>query len=270
MSILLVVCLSPQLQNPMYFFLGNLSMLNMLSTTIALHEILFSFILRDSTASLPRCLSQMYIFSSMSMDELFLLTTMSYDRYVAICNPLHYHMVLNRRACVGLAIFSCLLGFTAMLPFLVLFSRSCFTSNIINHFFCDFVPLSTITCVDAFVLKTLLFTIAMCGAVIVPFFLTFISYVFIIISILRISTSSGRRKTFYTCSSQLTVVTLLYIILVCQYVKPATAETLNYNKIISLFNTAAVPVLNPLIYSLKNKDVKSAIRHQLRTSDAST
>ncbi|KAM4641744.1 olfactory receptor 8D1-like [Discoglossus pictus] len=265
-TIFLLVCLDPHLHTPMYFFLGNLSIFDMSSTTIALHKILVTFVSRDNTVSRPKCLGQMFAFSSFSMDELFILTAMSYDRYVAICNPLHYNMVMSRRICALLAIVCWVLGFTAMLPFLVLLSNSCYKSNIINHFFCDFVPISLVTCRQTVLMKVLIFTIAMCGVVIFPFFLTFISYVFIIANILKIRTSIGRRKAFYTCSSQLIVVVLLYGLITFQYIKPATVESLKYNKLFALFNTVAVPLLNPLIYSLKNKDVKTAMRRQLRRS----
>ncbi|KAM4641740.1 olfactory receptor 13F1-like [Discoglossus pictus] len=268
-TILQVISQDPQLHTPMYFFLGNLSMMDMSSTTVALHKILTSYISGDTTVSFSGCIGQMSAFSMLTGDELLILTTMSYDRYVAICNPLRYHLVMNRRVCVLLATFSWLLGPVENVPFLILLSVSCYRSNIINHFFCDFVPLIKIACTETFLMKMLIMTIGMVIAVLTPFLLTFISYIFIIITILGIHSTTGRRKAFYTCSSHLTVVILLYIILICQYIKPSTVDSLQYNKIFSLFNTAAVPILNPLIYSLKNKDVKSALRRQLRSSKVS-
>ncbi|KAM4641741.1 olfactory receptor 8A1-like [Discoglossus pictus] len=266
MTILLLICLDHHLHTPMYFFLGNLSLLDMSSSTAALHNVFTSFITRNNTISFYRCLGQMTCFASLEVDDLILLTAMSYDRYVAICNPLQYQMVMNHRTCVLLAVVSWLLGFVENSPFIVLLSNSCYKSNIINHFFCDFVPLTKVTCHETFLMKILIFTLGLFGPFLIPFFLTFISYVFIIKSILKISTSIGRRKAFYTCSSHLTVVVLLYMILICQYIKPSTMDSLETNKLFSLFNVAVVPVLNPMIYSLKNKEVKASLRRQLRRS----
>ncbi|KAM4641728.1 olfactory receptor 8G50-like [Discoglossus pictus] len=269
MTIVLLVCLDPHLHTPMYFFLGNLSFIDMFSTTVTLYHVLTSYITGDHTVSFGACLGQMSCFASLAIDQLTLLTAMSYDRYVAICNPLRYHVMMNCRVCVLLAIVCWLLGFIETIPFLVLLINSCYRSNIINHFFCDSVPLTKITCSEIFLIKVLLFTLALFGIFLIPFLLTFISYGFIITTILRIRTSTGRLKAFNTCSSHLTVVILLYVILICQYIKPSTMESLESNKLFSLFNTAAVPILNPIIYSLKNKDVKSAFRRLMKLSKIS-
>ncbi|KAM4641730.1 olfactory receptor 6C1-like [Discoglossus pictus] len=269
MTIVLLVCLDSHLHTPMYFFLGNLSFMDMSSTTASLHHVLISFITGDCTISFGACIGQISFFASLTGDELMLLTAMSYDRYVAICNPLRYQMVMSRRVCVLLAIVCWLLGFIENIPFLMLLSISCYRSNIINHFFCDFVPLTKITCSETLIMKVFIFTVGLFGPFLIPFCLTFISYVFIITTILRMRTSTGRRKAFNTCSSHLTVVILLYVILICQYIKPSTMESLESNKLFSLFNTAAVPILNPIIYSLKNKDVKSSFRRLMKLSKIS-
>ncbi|KAM4641293.1 olfactory receptor 6C1-like [Discoglossus pictus] len=265
-TILLLICLDLQLQTPMYFFLGNLSVLDMSSTTTALHKVLVNFITSNDRVSFVSCMGQVYVFSCLTCDELLILTAMSYDRYVAICNPLHYPMIMNRTVCIVLAFFSWLLGFLQILPILCsVFGFSCYISNVINHFFCDLVPLITLTCSDLSFLKLYIFIEGGLIQFFTPLLLTFISYVFIIGTILRIRSSTGRRKAFYTCSSHITVVILLYATLFCQYLKPTSKETLSSNKLFSLFNTAAVPLLNPLIYSLKNKDVKSALKRRLKT-----
>ncbi|KAM4696170.1 uncharacterized protein WCC33_014912 [Rhinophrynus dorsalis] len=265
MTILVLVCRDSQLHTPMYFFLGNLSMLDVFCLTITLHKILLTFMSGDNTVSFLSCMSQMYIFSSLTCNELLILTAMSYDRYVAICNPLHYHMVMRGRVCVLLAIVCWLLGFIEVIPHMWAISRfSCYKSNEINHYFCDILPIMKLSCSDTTTLKLVIFIEGLFLVSFTPFLLTFISYVFIISTILRIRDSTGRQKAFYTCSSHLTVVSLLYVSLVCQYLRPTSTDTLESNKLFSLFNTAAVPVLNPFIYSLKNKDVKSAVRRQLR------
>ncbi|KAM4641759.1 olfactory receptor 8D1-like [Discoglossus pictus] len=269
MTILLLVWLDPQLHTPMYFFLGNLSFIDMSSTTVNLHKILTSFLSGDNTISFSCCMAQLYMFASLTIDELLILTamTMSYDRYVAICKPLHYHMIMNRRVCVMLAMISWGFGFMEVLPTLWATSNlTCYKSNIVNHFFCDVVPLKQLTCSDTFILDLYVFIEGGLIVFFTPFILTFISYIFIVTTILKIRSSSGRRKAFYTCSSHLTVVILLYLTIFCQYFRPESVFSLDANKLFSLFNTAAVPILNPLIYSLKNKDVKSALRRQLRLS----
>ncbi|OCT66140.1 olfactory receptor 6C1 [Xenopus laevis] len=266
LTILLLVCLDKKLHNPMYFFLGNLSILDVFSLSITLHMILFTFISGDKRVSFLGCMAQMYIFSSLTSNELLMLTAMSYDRYVAICNPLHYHMVMNRRVCALLAIICWVLGFIEIIPHMWAISKfTCYKSNEINHYFCDILPIMKLSCSDTTILKLVIFIEGFFLLSFTPFLFTFISYIYIIATILQIKSNIGRRKAFYTCSSHLTVVLILYLSLVCQYLRPATTDTLDSNKVFSLFNTAAVPVLNPFIYSLKNKDVKLAFRRQLKS-----
>ncbi|KAM5145664.1 olfactory receptor 8D1-like [Mantella aurantiaca] len=265
MSILLLVCLDPHLHTPMYFFLGNLSFLDVFCLTITLHKILLSYMSGDKRVSFANCMSQMYIFSSLTCSELLILTAMSYDRYVAICNPLLYHLIMSTSVCVLLAAVCWVLGLIEVIPHMWAISRfSCYKSNQINHYFCDILPIMKLSCSDTTLLKLIIFIEGLLLVSFTPFLLTFISYIFIIATILRIRSSIGRRKAFYTCSSHLTVVIILYMSLVCQYLRPRSTDTLDSNKLFSLFNTAAVPILNPFIYSLKNKDVKSAARRQLK------
>ncbi|XP_069800141.1 olfactory receptor 6C1-like [Dendropsophus ebraccatus] len=258
-TILIIVCLSPQLHTPMYFFLCNLSILDVSSSTVTLHKTLSSFLSGDKTVSSHLCIAEMYIFISLVGNELMLLTAMSYDRYVAVCKPLHYSSVMGPGLCAALATLCWVFNFIESSPIFILIYRfSCYKSNIINHFFCDIVPIMKLICNDTSLTNLFIF---LCGLFlsIFPFLFTFIPYIFIIIAILKIS--SGKRKAFYTCSSHLSVVILLYVTLICQYMRPVSMDGLDSSKLFSLFNTAAVPLLNPLIYSLKNKDVKSALKH---------
>ncbi|KAM4604534.1 olfactory receptor 8B8-like [Discoglossus pictus] len=262
--IFLLVCLDHQLHTPMYFFLVNLSTIDMSSITVTLHKVLISFISGNNTISFVGCMTQFYLFASLTIDELLVLTAMSYDRYIAICNPLNYHMIMNPRVCGLLAIVSWSWGFIEMLPHIVILSHFSFSkSREINHFFCDILPLLKLSCTDPSFLYLLIFVSGLFHTC-MSFFLTFIPYIFIIKNILRIRSRTGRSKGFYTCSSHLTVIGLLYMTLIFLYLKPTSMGTLDSSKVFSLFNTAAVPMLNPLIYSLKNKDVKAALRRRVR------
>ncbi|KAM4642005.1 olfactory receptor 2AP1-like [Discoglossus pictus] len=264
-AILYLVCMDSQLHTPMYFFLGHLSLIDISSTTVTLHKSIFSFISGDKTVSFIGCMTQMYTFTSLGTNQLLILTAMSYDRYVAICNPLHYHMIMNFKVCSLLASVSWVTGFIEIIPTLYAISSfTCYKSNIVNHFFCDVVPLKELTCNDTSFVDTYIFIEGGLFVFLTPFTLTFISYIFIVATILKIRSSTGRRKAFYTCSSHLTVVIFLYFTLFCQYFRPTSIVSLDFNKLFSLFNTAAVTTLNPLIYSLKNKVVISAFRRQMR------
>ncbi|XP_075692813.1 olfactory receptor 8D1-like [Rhinoderma darwinii] len=264
MTIFLLICVDHHLHTPMYFFLGNLSIVDFSSTTITLHKVLLIFITGDNTVSYLACIIQMYIFASLIGHELLILTAMSYDRYVAICNPLRYHAIMNRRVC-GLLCSCCyLLGCGQVLaPVVILSGFSCYISNEVNHFFCDIIPLIKMTCNDSSVLEMVVFIQGLFIITLLPLVLTLIPYIFILSAILKIRSRRGKQKAFYTCSSHLIVVTLLYGTLSSQYLTPPSHGSMNAKKLFSLFNTAAVPMLNPLIYSLKNRDVKSAMRRRL-------
>ncbi|XP_069800236.1 olfactory receptor 6C1-like [Dendropsophus ebraccatus] len=261
---ILIACRDPRLHTPMYFFLGNLSILDICFSTVSLHKILIIFISQDNRVSFLACMMQMYMFGSLEGLELSILTAMSYDRYVAICKPLQYPLLMNTRTCVILAAACWILGFLQVFPpFWIVYNFTCYFSNEINHFFCDIIPMIRISCDDTTFVEMLFFIEGIFPIILTPFLLTFVSYIFIIHAILRIRTTSGRLKTFYTCSSHLTVVILLYTTLFGQYLTPNVSSTLESKKLFALFNTAAVPLLNPVIYSLKNKDVKRALKKRV-------
>ncbi|XP_068103830.1 olfactory receptor 2AP1-like [Hyperolius riggenbachi] len=261
--ILLLVCQDSHLHTPMYFFLGNLSVLDIGYTTVALHKSIDIFVTGDHEVSFIDCMVQMYFFTWFACNDLMLLTSMGYDRYVAICKPLHFTTLMNGRVCTRLAMFCWAFSFLHVLPPVTLISQlSCYTSNIINHFTCDVLPLVEISCSDTSIVEMVIFIDGGLVAIFTPFLLTFISYVFIITTIMKIKSSAGRKKAFYTCSSHLTAVLILYVSIFSQYLTPS--GTFKSNKLLSLFNSAVVPMLNPFIYSLKNKDVKSAIQKKLK------
>ncbi|XP_077335025.1 olfactory receptor 8G17-like [Lithobates pipiens] len=265
MIIVLLVCLDHHLHTPMYYFLCHLSALDVCCSTVTLHRILFTFVTGERTISYSTCIAHMYFFGSFICDELLFLTAMSYDRYVAICNPLRYTQVINWTVCFLLSIFCWILGFLETIPFIVLLSSvTCYKSKIINHFFCDIVQVFKLSCSDTSIFEIVLITEGLVLMCLLPFLLKCTSYVFIIGTIMKIRSRVGRRKAFYTCSSHLTVVILLYATLSYQYLRPVSTDYLDYNKLFSLFNTAALPILNPFIYSIRNKDVKSAFRRQVK------
>ncbi|XP_072286943.1 olfactory receptor 6C74-like [Pyxicephalus adspersus] len=265
MTILLLVCLDHHLHSPMYFFLSNLSIMDMFSSTTTLHKILITFVTGDRSVSYTGCIAQMYLFGSLTCDELLLLSAMSYDRYVAICNPLRYKLVMNWSVCSLLATTCWILGFLEIAPLTgLLMDFSCYRSNVINHFFCDPIQVMKLSCSETSVFNVVLISEISVLLFPVPFLMKCTSYVFIVITILRIPSNAGRIKAFSTCSSHLTVVFLLYMTLSYQYLFHGLVDSADYTKLFSLFNTALLPILNPLIYSLKNKDVKSAFKRQLK------
>ncbi|XP_069800193.1 olfactory receptor 5B12-like [Dendropsophus ebraccatus] len=267
LTLLLLVCLDSHLHTPMYFFLANLSIVDMMSCTVTLHKILLMFITGDKTMHFLACVVQYYMFSVLIAHELFILTAMSYDRYVAICRPLNYKVIMNYKICLLLASFCWIFGFVQYIPQVwIVYNISCFFTNVINHFCCDLVPFMEIACSDLIVLEILTNTEGLMVYIIIPFLLTVTSYIFIIRSIMQIRSSIGRKKAFYTCSSHMTVIVLLYTTLIFQYIIPGNVS--GSKKWFSLFNMAIVPVLNPLIYSLRNKDIKTAFKRRIGKCEA--
>ncbi|XP_073405493.1 olfactory receptor 8G17-like [Dendrobates tinctorius] len=264
-TIFLLICFDNHLHTPMYFFLANLSILDISCSTITFHKIFTYFISGDNIVSVHQCLVQIIVFLLFSCYELLVLAVMGYDRYVAICKPLHYNLLMNFKRCALLVVICWICGIFEYLTFIIeIFKLTCFKSNKMDHFFCDIIPFLNLTCNDISFLQLYIYIVGGLVVGFIPFFLIFISYIFIIGTILSIRSSTGRRKAFYTCSSHLTVVICFYTSLSLQYVTPSSARNLDISKYLSLLNGAAVPFLNPLIYSLKNKDVKAAIRRSMR------
>ncbi|XP_063791858.1 olfactory receptor 2AP1-like [Pseudophryne corroboree] len=258
MTILLLVFGDHRLHTPMYFFLANLSILDISSTAVTLHKILTAFVTGNRTVSFAECMAHAYFFMALQCTILLMLAAMSYDRFLAICNPLHYHMVMSPKLCVLLAFLCWLAGFVEVIHHIYLLSHfTCYTSNYVDHFFCSVLQLIKLSCSDTSLLKLLIDIQSTFISGLLPLLMTVIPYIFIILAILKIHSSTGRHKAFYTCSSHLTVVILLYVTL---YLPPTLKDTLGSPKLFSLFNAVAVPLLNPLIYSLKNTEVKSAMK----------
>uniref|UniRef100_A0A6I8SMF4 Olfactory receptor n=1 Tax=Xenopus tropicalis TaxID=8364 RepID=A0A6I8SMF4_XENTR len=260
--IIALISLDSNLHKPMYFFLCNMSCLDIFFTSVTAPTLLH--ITGKNNISFMMCMVQLYFFSSFTVIEYLLLTTMAYDRYVAICRPLFYPQVMNQRTCILLAAAAWIGGFLSGAPVTILISALTFcASNIINHFFCDILPLLKLSCDDT---STVEFVMFAQGSLFLfsCFILTMMSYIYIISAILKITSVEGRHKTFSTCGSHLTSVTLFYVLLICVYLKPPSLYSLDKGKVVSVLYVNVIPMLNPIIYSLRNKDVKKALNELTR------
>ncbi|XP_029435909.1 olfactory receptor 1030-like [Rhinatrema bivittatum] len=258
--IITVTCADPRLHTPMYFFLSNLSLVDIGGTSTIIPKLLVIFISRDKSISYAGCIVQLYFYIGLGCTDDLLLTAMAYDRYAAVCNPLRYSLIMNQRVCVLLAAASWIIGFLSSEMITASVTRLLFCdSNVIEHFFCELMPLLNLSCTDTKITQSILF--AVCAFMTVPaFFVTLTSYTFIISAILRIRSAEGKRKAFSTCSSHLTVVSIYYFSLFCMYLRPSSTYSEEQGKILSVLYTAVIPLLNPIIYSLRNKEVKNALR----------
>ncbi|KAM3823615.1 olfactory receptor 6Z7-like [Vipera latastei] len=244
----------------MYFFLGNLSCVEICYSSTILPKMLSDLLGGNRTITVRNCLFQYYFFGSCVGVETFLLAAMSYDRYLAICRPLFYTSLMNKEICFQLIAVAWINGFMANSIIVFLIAQFSFCGpNVIDHYFCDLSPLKKLSCSDPslfeliVLLLSFIFTIA-------PFFLTFSSYICIIGSIIKIQSIIGRKKAFSTCSSHLMVVCLFYSTLIIVYILPETPTLRHLNKIFSIFYTILTPLANPLIYTLRNKEVHQALR----------
>ncbi|KAM3926751.1 olfactory receptor 1468-like [Leptodactylus fuscus] len=259
--IIVVVSSSRSLHSPMYFFLTQLSFSDILLSTTIVPNMLCVVLYDGSSVSFIGCLIQFYFFTASESLECLLLTVMSYDRYQAICHPLHYQSIINFPFCVKIILLVWLLILIVILMISVTMSRLQFRGpNVIDHFFCDFDPLLELSCSDTFIVRMESKLLAV-PLVICPFTMILVSYVYIITAILKISSVTRRQKTFSTCSSHLTVVSLYYGSLISIYLFP---NKKNAKKILSLLYTIITPLLNPIIYSLRNKDIKHALGNWIR------
>ncbi|XP_015263793.1 PREDICTED: olfactory receptor 10A7-like [Gekko japonicus] len=257
--IILLTLVDPALQTPMYFFLRNLSFLEVCYTSVNVPKMLENLLSGNKTISFLGCAVQTYFTFFFGGSECFLLASMAYDRYVAICKPLHYHVFMNRNVCMGLAVASWSSGFfMAFGHTSMVFTMSFCGSNEINHFFCDIPPLLKLACGDTSTTEIAVFVVAVIF-ITIPFILILLSYAGIIVMILGISSSEGRKKTFSTCSLHLIAVTLFYGSACIMYLKRKSTYSPNTDKYLALFYTIVGPVLNPMIYSFRNKEVKAAL-----------
>ncbi|KAM3936519.1 olfactory receptor 13G1-like [Leptodactylus fuscus] len=257
--ITVVISVDPRLHTPMYFFLVNLSVLDICCTTAAIPKMLQILIVDKKEISYSACISQLYLFAAALSTELILLTVMAYDRYVAICFPLRYKTIMNRTACACLAGTAWILGSVNSMTHTCLILKLSFKeTNIIDHFFCEIPPVLKLSISDTYVNNVVIVAADVLLGM-MCFLLIIISYIYIISTIMKIKSAEKKKKAFSTCASHLTVVTIFYGGVIYTYVRPAFSKHLEADKIVSALYAIASPVLNPVIYSLRNKEVINAI-----------
>ncbi|XP_029810388.1 olfactory receptor 6C74-like [Suricata suricatta] len=261
--IITLTLLDIHLKTPMYFFLRNFSFLEISYTSTCIPKLLVSMATGDKTISYNNCVTQVFFAFLLGASEFYLLAAMSYDRYVAICKPLHYMTIMNSKICILLVCCCWLAGFLVIFPPLLLGINLDFcASNIVDHFYCDTTPLLQISCSDTQLLETMGF---ICAAVtlVVTLLMVIISYSFIALTILKIPSTSQRKKAFSTCSSHMVVISLSYGSCIFMYVKPSVKQRISFSKGIAVLNTSIAPLLNPFIYTLRNQQVKKAFMNMI-------
>ncbi|XP_015275323.1 PREDICTED: olfactory receptor 10AG1-like [Gekko japonicus] len=262
--IIYIVVTDPTLDTPMYFFLKSLAFLEIFYTSVTLPKMLVNFVAQNRTISFVGCAAQIYFIIFLGGTECFLLAAMAYDRYVAICNPLHYKLIMHKELCLGLVTGSLTINMPVHIgqTYLLFTLPYCGTREI-NNFFCDIPPVLELACADTFASEVYLVAVTAL-ILILPFCLICASYVKIISVILKMPSVEGQKKVFATCSSHLIVVSLFYGSATIVYASPRSKETLIVNKLLSLFYTILIPMFNPIIYSLRNREVKVSLKKMFR------
>ncbi|KAM6058327.1 olfactory receptor 12D2-like [Chlamydotis macqueenii] len=263
-AIVTMVIAEPRLHTPMYFFLGNLSCLDIFYSTVTVPKMLTGFLFEHQPISFGGCLAQLHFFHFLGSTEAVLLATMAYDRYVAICNPLRYALVMSPRTCLLLAVASWSTGFVHATVHSVMTSQLSFCGhNHIHHFFCDIKPLLNLACGNTSLNMTLL-NVVTTSVALSPFTLIVLSYFYIISFIFqKVWSQEGRWKPFSTCASHLTIVALFYVPVLFNYTPPSSGSSTKRDMQISLMYSAVTPALNPLIYTLRNQEMRSALKKAL-------
>ncbi|XP_077655175.1 olfactory receptor 6C2-like, partial [Urocitellus parryii] len=264
LTIITLTLVNPHLKTPMYFFLRNFSFLEVSFTTVCIPRFLYSLSTGDNTVTYNACASQVFFVFLFGATEFFLLAAMSYDRYVAICKPLHYMTIMNNRMCTLLVLSCWVAGLMIIVPPLSLGLQLEFCdSNVIDHFICDASPLLKITCSDTWILEHLVLFVAAFG-LIITLVCVVLSYTYIIRTILRFPSVQQRKKAFSTCSSHMIVISITYGSCIFIYIMPSPKEEVSINKGISVLTTFVAPLLNPFIYTLRNKQVKLSFNDSIK------
>ncbi|NWI08641.1 OR6S1 protein, partial [Crypturellus soui] len=261
--IIVLVYIDCHLHSPMYYFLSNLSFIEIVMTSSVVPKMLANFLSEKKTISFAGCFSQFYFYFSLAATEFILFAIMSYDRYVAICNPLRYPTIMTQRVCGRLLLGAWVGGVVLILPLAVLKAKLPYCGpNIIDHYFCDSAPLLHPACTDIWVAELRDFVVSML-LLLGSLALTVFSYTWIILTIVRIPSAQGKQKTFATCASHFTVVLLGFGISIFIYVRPSQMNPGHLNKILSVLSSIVTPLLNPFIFSLRNQQMKEARKNAL-------
>nr|XP_048304791.1 olfactory receptor 10J1-like [Myodes glareolus] len=261
--IVIIISIDRHLHTPMYFFLSMLSTSETMYTLVIVPRMLSSLVGSSQSISLAGCATQMFFFITLAINNCFLLTAMGYDRYVAICNPLRYTVIMNKGVCAQLVWGSCSIGLLVAIIQIVSVFRAPFCDKEVAHYFCDIRPIMKLSCADTTLHDIVNFIISSL-VIVVPMGLVFISYVLIISTILKIASAEGRKKAFATCASHLTVVIIHYGCASIAYLKPKSENTRDQDQLISVTYTVFTPLLNPVVYTLRNKEVKDALYRAIR------
>nr|NP_001378692.1 olfactory receptor family 8 subfamily K member 3B [Equus caballus] len=260
LGMVMLTKMDSRLHTPMYFFLRHLAFTDLGYSTTVGPKMLVNFVVDQNTISYYFCATQLAFFLVFIISELFILSAMSYDRYAAICDPLLYTVIMSQRVChVLVAIPYLYSAFVSLLVTVKIFNLSFCGYNVIRHFYCDSLPLLSLLCSNTHEIELIILILAGFN-LIFSLLIVLVSYLFILAAILRMNSAEGRHKVFSTCGSHLTVVTVFYGTLIFMYVQPKSSHSFDTDKMASIFYTLVIPMLNPLIYSLRNKDVKYAVQ----------
>ncbi|XP_016074172.1 PREDICTED: olfactory receptor 10J1-like [Miniopterus natalensis] len=260
--IVTIISTDRHLHTPMYFFLSMLSISETMYTLVIVPQMLSSLMRQSQTISLAGCATQMFFFITLAINNCFLLTAMGYDRYVAICKPLRYTVIMNKKMCAQLAGGACSIGLLVAIIQISSVFRLPFCDKEVAHYFCDIRPVMKLSCADTSVHDTVNFIISSL-VIVLPMGLVFISYILIISTILKIASTKGQKKAFATCASHLTVVIVHYGCASIAYLKPKSDSTKGQDQLISVTYTIFTPLLNPVVYTLRNKEVKDALHRAI-------
>ncbi|KAG8541453.1 hypothetical protein GDO81_017005, partial [Engystomops pustulosus] len=264
LSIMIITISDTSLHTPMYLFLGNLAFLDICYSSVVIPKMIADLISQKKMISFYGCMLQIYFFHSLGGTEVILFSVMSYDRYVAIAHPLRYSTIMKNNVCIGLAVCSWVLGFSHGLLHCIMTAKLPFCGpNIVKHFFCDIKPMLNLACTDVSFNLRLLFIVTGTLAI-STLSLTILSYIFISKFLIKIKTSQGRRRALSTCSSHFTVVTLQYGTAIFTYMRPSTKDSLNQDRAAAIMFSAITPALNPILYTLRNKDMKKALKKLIK------
>nr|XP_008271491.1 olfactory receptor 5B2-like [Oryctolagus cuniculus] len=260
LGMVVLILLDSRLHTPMYFFLSNLSLVDCVYSSAVTPKVMAGLLTGDKVMSFVGCVTQMFFFVAFASVDCFLLAIMAYDRHVAVCKPLHYTTTMTTSACAQMVVGCYLWGLVeSAIHTGFTFSLSFCHSNVIHHFFCDIPPILALSCSDIYMNEIVLFILAAFN-VFFAILVILTSYLFIFIAILRMHSAEGRKKAFSTCASHLTAVTIFYGTVIFMYLQPSSSHSMDNDQMASVFYTIVIPMLNPIVYSLRNKEVNNGFR----------